>query len=37
LMIIISLLDFIFRWLPWFIMCFPVPGLKGKPAAGGAP
>ena len=36
LMIIISLLDFIFRWIPWFIMCFPVPGLKGKPAAGGA-
>jgi hypothetical protein len=34
LMIIVSLLDFIFRWLPWFIMCFPVPGLKGKPAAG---
>lgn len=31
LMIIVSLLDFIFRWLPWFIMCFPVPGLKGKP------
>jgi hypothetical protein len=37
LMIIVSLLDFIFRWIPWFIMCFPVPGLKGKPAAGGAP
>ena len=36
LMIIISLLDFIFRWIPWFIMCFPVPGLKGKPAPGGA-
>ncbi len=30
LMIIVSLLDFIFRWLPYFIMCFPVPGLKGK-------
>ena len=30
LMIIISLLDFIFRWLPYFIICFPVPGLKGK-------
>ena len=36
LMIIVSLLDFIFRWLPWFILCFPVPGLKGKPQAGGA-
>jgi len=30
LMIIVSLLDFIFRWLPWFVMCFPIPGLKGK-------
>ena len=30
LMIIISLLDFIFRWIPWFIACFPVPGLKAK-------
>lgn len=30
LMIIVSLLDFIFRWIPSFIMCFPVPGLKGK-------
>ena len=30
LIIMISLLDIIFRWLPWFITCFPVPGLKGK-------
>jgi hypothetical protein len=30
LMIIVSLLDFIFRWVPWFIMCFPVPGLTAK-------
>jgi hypothetical protein len=30
LMIIVTLLDFIFRWLPWFVACFPVPGLKGK-------
>jgi len=30
LIIIITLLDFIFRWVPWFIACFPVPGLKGK-------
>lgn len=36
LMIIVSLLDFIFRWLPWFVMCFPVPGLKGK-RAGASP
>ncbi len=30
LMIIVGLLDFIFRWMPWFVMCFPIPGLKGK-------
>ncbi len=30
LMIIVFLLDFIFRWVPWLIFCFPVPGLKGK-------
>ena len=30
LIIIVTLLDFIFRWLPYFIICFPVPGLKGK-------
>ncbi len=30
LIIIVSLLDLIFHWLPWFIVCFPVPGLKGK-------
>jgi hypothetical protein len=32
LIIIVSLFDFIFRWLPYFILCFPVPGLKGKKA-----
>jgi hypothetical protein len=30
LIIIVSLLDLIFRWLPYFVMWFPVPGLKGK-------
>ena len=30
LMIIVSLLDFIFRWLPYFIVCFPIPGFKGR-------
>lgn len=30
LMIIVALLDMIFRWLPFFIICFPVRGLKGK-------
>jgi hypothetical protein len=30
LMIIVALLDMIFRWLPFFIICFPVRGLRGK-------
>ena len=30
LMIIVTLLDLIFRWLPLFIVCFPLPGFKGK-------
>ena len=30
LIIIVTLLDLIFRWLPYFVICFPVPGLKGK-------
>ena len=30
MLIIVFLLDFIFRWVPWLIFCFPVPGLKGK-------
>lgn len=30
LMIIVTLLDQIFRWLPYFIACFPLPSLKGK-------
>jgi hypothetical protein len=30
LMIIVNLLDMIFRWIPYFIVCFPLPGLKGK-------
>ena len=30
LMVIVSLLDMIFRWLPYFIICFPLPGLRGK-------
>jgi hypothetical protein len=34
LMIIVSLLDFIFRWLPWFVICFPVPRLRAKGARG---
>jgi hypothetical protein len=34
LIIIVTLLDFVFRWLPFFIFCFPVPKLKGKGSAG---
>jgi hypothetical protein len=30
LMIIVSLLNIIFRWLPFFIFCFPLPKLKAK-------
>lgn len=30
LMIMVSLLDFIFRWMPYFIVCFPLPGLRAK-------
>jgi hypothetical protein len=30
LMIIVSLLDIIFRWMPFFIFCFPLPKFKGK-------
>ncbi len=30
LMIIVGLLDYIFRWLPYFILCFPLPGFKAK-------
>jgi hypothetical protein len=30
LMIIVNLLDIIFRWVPFFIFCFPLPKFKGK-------
>jgi len=30
LMIIVFLLDIIFRWVPFFIFCFPLPKLKAK-------
>jgi hypothetical protein len=29
-MIIVFLLDIIFRWVPFFIFCFPIPKLKAK-------
>ena len=30
LMIIVNLLNIIFRWLPFFLFCFPLPKLKAK-------
>ena len=30
LMIIVSLFDIFFRWIPYFFLCLPIPGLKGK-------
>ncbi len=30
LIIIVTLLDIIFRWLPFFTICFPLPGFKAK-------
>lgn len=30
LMIIVSLLDIVFRWIPFFLICFPLPGFKAK-------
>jgi hypothetical protein len=32
LIIIVTLLDLVFRWLPFFIMCFPLPRFGGKKA-----
>lgn len=33
LIVMVTLLDLIFRWLPWFIMCFPVPRFRAKGGA----
>lgn len=30
LIIIVSLFDMIFKWLPYLFICFPIQGLKGK-------
>jgi hypothetical protein len=30
LIIIVLLLDFIFKWMPFLMFCFPLPGLKAK-------
>jgi|GEM_PF-6342241 len=31
-LIMVSLLDIIFHWMPYFIMCLPLPKFKGKPS-----
>lgn len=31
LIIMVSILDYIFRWLPYFIFCFPLPKFSAKP------
>ena len=33
LMVIVTLLDFIFRWIPYFILCFPLPKFGSKESA----
>lgn len=30
MIIIVSLFDMFFRWIPYLFTCFPIPGLKGK-------
>lgn len=30
LLVVVSLLNFVFRWVPFFMCCFPVPSLKAK-------
>ena len=30
LIVMVSLLDIVFRWLPYFMLCFPLPSLKSK-------
>jgi hypothetical protein len=37
LMIIVSVLDFMFRWIPYFIVCFPLPGFRAKKPGGSGP
>jgi hypothetical protein len=30
LMIMVALLDFVFKWMPFLMVCFPIPGLRAK-------
>ena len=34
LIMIVTVLDAIFHWIPWFITCFSLPGFKAKKASG---
>jgi hypothetical protein len=33
LIIMVALFDFLFKWIPYFVICFPLPGLKAKKKA----
>ena len=33
LIVMVTLLDLIFRWIPWFVMCFPLPRFRAKGAS----
>ncbi len=35
LIIMVQLLDYVFRWVPYLFMCLPIPGFKGKKDDGG--
>jgi hypothetical protein len=35
MIIIVSLFDIFFRWIPYLFLCFPIPGFKGKKIGGG--
>ena len=34
MMIMVALFDLVFRWLPYLLVCLPVPGLRGKKGEG---
>jgi hypothetical protein len=37
LIIMVTLLDMIFKWLPYLIFCFPLPKFSGKPPKTASP
>ena len=32
LIIMVSVLEFVFKWMPFLMVCFPIPGLRAKKA-----